>query len=172
MLQGLFTIFAINGCPGSGGAYIRLAKARFLLDGGPIATFFNNRTSAAFELLCALRLKNVATEDVLHMCVSLALVDLVLLAILLQLRIDVVTGGLYAYVLLRTWYVVLTQLRGHTLRCVDGQSSLLELFGILIIVDVRVWRSYKVRTQVLLLGVLAVVLVIDSKIESCVHLLT
>ena len=42
----------------------------------------------------------IAAEDVLHMCVSLALIDLVLLVILLQLRIDVVTGGLYAYVLL------------------------------------------------------------------------
>ena len=34
------------------------------------------------------------------MRIGLALIDLVLLVILLQLRIDVVTGGLYAYVLL------------------------------------------------------------------------
>ena len=73
------------------------------------------------------------------MRISLALIDLVLLVILLQLRIDVVTGSLYAYVLLRAWYVVLAQLRGYALRSVDGQSSLLELVSIPIVVDVGVW---------------------------------
>ena len=73
------------------------------------------------------------------MRISLALIDLVLLVILLQLRIDVVTGSLYAYVLLRAWYVVLAQLRGHAFRSVYGQSSLLELVSIPIVVDVGVW---------------------------------
>ena len=73
------------------------------------------------------------------MCISLALIDLVLLVITLQLCIDVVTGGLYAYVLLRAWNVILSQLRGYTFRSVYGKASLLELLIFLVVVDVGVW---------------------------------
>ena len=78
----------------------------------------------------------IASEDILHLCISLAHIHLVLLDILLKLRIDEMTRSLNAYILLRAWYVIFTQLRSHALRSVYCQPALLQVLTIATIVNV------------------------------------